>query len=134
MNNSIAEQMTSVKALIVVFSTFVAGVPHRAMAELSYARHSAHGGRERISPRPRHELRMANRICRVSGRVGGWAATTNIARDLKAGDVQPWAEALYQQRVRDMGKDAPRANCLPDPFPYYRSSISPESCRITGWW
>jgi hypothetical protein len=43
----------------------------------------------------------------------------NVARDLSPKDIQPWAEALYQQRVRDMGKDAPRANCLPDPFPYY---------------
>lgn len=43
----------------------------------------------------------------------------NITRDLKPEDIQPWAEALYQQRVRDMGKDAPRANCLPDPFVYY---------------
>jgi len=43
----------------------------------------------------------------------------NVARDLKPSDIQPWAEAIYQQRVRDMGKDAPRANCLPDPFPYY---------------
>ena len=43
----------------------------------------------------------------------------NVARDLGPGDIQPWAEAIYQQRVRDMGKDAPRANCLPDPFPYY---------------
>src|SRR5262249_53510929 len=45
----------------------------------------------------------------------------NVARDLKPGDIQPWAEALYQQRVREMGKDAPRANCLPDPFPYYHA-------------
>jgi len=43
----------------------------------------------------------------------------NIARDLKTSDIQPWAEALYQQRVRDMGLNAPRANCLPDPFVYY---------------
>jgi hypothetical protein len=43
----------------------------------------------------------------------------NVARDLSPRDIQPWAEALYQQRVRDMGKDAPRANCLPDPFAYY---------------
>jgi hypothetical protein len=50
---------------------------------------------------------------------GGGSYDRNVARDLKPGDVQPWAEALYQQRVRDMGKDAPRANCLPDPFPYY---------------
>src|SRR4051794_1619797 len=37
----------------------------------------------------------------------------NIARDLKPADVQPWAEALYQQRVHNMAKDSPRANCLP---------------------
>ncbi len=43
----------------------------------------------------------------------------NIARDLSPRDIQPWAEAVYQQRVRDMGKDAPRATCLPDPFAYY---------------
>jgi hypothetical protein len=43
----------------------------------------------------------------------------NIARDLSPKDIQPWAEALYQQRVRDMAKDAPRATCLPDPVPYY---------------
>lgn len=43
----------------------------------------------------------------------------NIARDLKPADIQPWAEALYQKRVRDLGKDAPRANCQPDPFAYY---------------
>jgi hypothetical protein len=49
--------------------------------------------------------------------MGGY--DRNIARDLSPKDIQPWAEALYQQRVRNMGKDAPRANCLPDPFPYY---------------
>ncbi len=50
---------------------------------------------------------------------GAGSYDRNIARDLKPGDIQPWAEAIYQQRVRDMGKDAPRANCLPDPVPYY---------------
>jgi hypothetical protein len=50
---------------------------------------------------------------------GAGSYDRNVARDLKPSDIQPWAEALYQQRVRDMGKDAPRANCLPDPFPYY---------------
>jgi hypothetical protein len=55
-------------------------------------------------------------IWRGSG-MGGY--DRNIARDLSPKDIQPWAEALYQQRVRDMAKDAPRATCLPDPFPYY---------------
>jgi hypothetical protein len=50
---------------------------------------------------------------------GAGSYDRNIARDLKPADIQPWAEAIYQQRVRDMGKDAPRANCLPDPFAYY---------------
>jgi hypothetical protein len=50
---------------------------------------------------------------------GAGSYDRNVATDLKPSDIQPWAEALYQQRVRDMGKDAPRANCLPDPFPYY---------------
>ena len=50
---------------------------------------------------------------------GGGSYDRNVARDLKPADIQPWAEAIYQQRVRDLGKDAPRAACLPDPFPYY---------------
>jgi len=50
---------------------------------------------------------------------GAGSYDRNIARDLKPSDIQPWAEALYQQRVLAMGKDAPRANCLPDPFTYY---------------
>jgi hypothetical protein len=50
---------------------------------------------------------------------GGGSYDRNVARDLKPSDIQPWAEAIYQQRIRDMGKGAPRANCLPDPFPYY---------------
>jgi hypothetical protein len=50
---------------------------------------------------------------------GAGSYDRNIARDLKPSDIQPWAEAVYQQRVRDMGRNAPRANCLPDPFVYY---------------
>jgi hypothetical protein len=50
---------------------------------------------------------------------GAGSYDRNIARDLKPADILPWAEALYQKRVLDVGKDAPRANCLPDPFVYY---------------
>src|ERR1700733_434542 len=46
---------------------------------------------------------------------GAGSYDRNVARDLSPSDIQPWAEELYQQRVRDMGKNAPRANCLPDP-------------------
>ena len=51
---------------------------------------------------------------------GGGTYERNITRDLKPGDVQPWAEALYQQRILELGKNAPRSNCLPNPFPYYQ--------------
>jgi hypothetical protein len=38
----------------------------------------------------------------------------NIAADLKPEEVQPWAEALYKQRLGDLGKDDPwTAQCLP---------------------
>jgi len=43
----------------------------------------------------------------------------NIAADLKAGDIQPWAEARYQQRILNLGADSPRAHCLPDAPPDY---------------
>ena len=50
---------------------------------------------------------------------GAGSYDRNIARDLRPADIQPWAEALYRQRVLNMGKEAPRASCLPDPFAYY---------------
>ncbi len=37
----------------------------------------------------------------------------NIAADLKPDEVQPWAEALYQQRKKDFGKDSMETKCLP---------------------
>jgi len=37
----------------------------------------------------------------------------NIAQDLKPEDIQPWAEALFLQRVRDARKDDPNSRCLP---------------------
>jgi hypothetical protein len=37
----------------------------------------------------------------------------NIAADLKPGEVQPWAEALVQQRMEDLGKDHMALQCLP---------------------
>jgi hypothetical protein len=37
----------------------------------------------------------------------------NIAADLRAGDVQPWADTLYQQRKKDYGKDSMEVLCLP---------------------
>ncbi len=63
---------------------------------------------------------------------GAGSYDRNIARDLKPSDIQPWAEAIYQQRVRNMGKDAPRANCLPDPFAYYHAVDLARFVQIPG--
>lgn len=43
----------------------------------------------------------------------------NLAADSKPGDVQfqPWAEALYKERVATNGKDHPGAQCLPSGIP-----------------
>src|SRR5207244_2573927 len=38
---------------------------------------------------------------------------TNIAADLKPGEIQPWAEALVQHRAEDLQKDSPGIQCLP---------------------
>lgn len=43
----------------------------------------------------------------------------NIAVDLKPNEIRPSARAVYQQHVRNLGADSPRAHCLPDPPPYY---------------
>ncbi len=64
---------------------------------------------------------MANPTCRAFGAARAGSYDRNIARDLKPAEIQPWAEALYQQRVVNEGKDSPRASCLPDPFVYYHA-------------
>jgi hypothetical protein len=43
----------------------------------------------------------------------------NIAQDLKTEDIQPWAEALFLNRVRDSRKDSPLARCLPVSVPFH---------------
>jgi len=43
----------------------------------------------------------------------------NIAQDLQPGDVKPWAEALFLERLRDSRKDSPLARCLPVSAPYH---------------
>ncbi len=40
--------------------------------------------------------------------------TANVTAALKPSDIQPWAEALYRQRLGDLGRDDPwTAHCLP---------------------
>src|SRR4026209_925518 len=36
-----------------------------------------------------------------------------IAQDLKVEEIQPWAEELFLNRVRDNRKDSPLAKCMP---------------------
>ena len=43
----------------------------------------------------------------------------NIAQDLEPKDIQPWAEALFVQRVKDARKDSPLARCLPVSVPFH---------------
>src|ERR1044071_4735991 len=43
----------------------------------------------------------------------------NIAQDLQPGEVQPWAHALFLQRLLDSRKDSPLARCLPVSVPYH---------------
>jgi Domain of unknown function (DUF3471) len=45
--------------------------------------------------------------------------TQNIAADLKPNEIQPWAQVVYQEHIRNLGADSPRAHCLPDPPAYY---------------
>src|SRR5215211_32531 len=37
----------------------------------------------------------------------------NIAADLKPDEIQPWARALTEQRIEDLGKDYMNVVCLP---------------------
>jgi hypothetical protein len=50
--------------------------------------------------------------------TGLWSMVGNIAvnnvGDLKPSEVQPWAQALVQQRTENFGKDNPRYQCLPE--------------------
>lgn len=39
--------------------------------------------------------------------------------DGKPEDVQPWAEALFLQRVRDARRESPLARCLPVSVPFH---------------
>ena len=50
--------------------------------------------------------------------MAGDTAVGNVAvrkvGDLKPADVQPWAQALVQQRAENFGKDNPHYQCLPE--------------------
>jgi hypothetical protein len=65
--------------------------------------------------------RMADSKPDLSGiwRGAGPLYRFNIAQDLETADIQPWAEELFLQRVRDSRKDSPLAKCLPVSVPFH---------------
>ena len=74
--------------------------------------------------------RKANGQPDLSGiwQVPGIRFLLNIAVDLKDVNVpfQPWAAAIYKERVENFGKDDPNNRCLP--------SITPEKVAVTSPW
>jgi hypothetical protein len=60
--------------------------------------------------------RTADRKPDLSGlwrNQGGDRLYNNIAVDLQPGDVAPWADAIYQKRKLEFGKDSMETRCLP---------------------
>ena len=72
--------------------------------------------------------RKANGQPDLSGiwQVPGLKYLINIAADLKDVPFQPWAAAVYKERVESNSKDDPNARCLP--------SIPPEKIAVTSPW
>ncbi len=72
--------------------------------------------------------RKANGQPDLSGiwQVPGIKYLLNIAVDLKEVPFQPWAAAVYKERVETNGKDDPNNRCLP--------SIIPEKVAVTSPW
>jgi hypothetical protein len=65
-----------------------------------------------VSPAPRTPQGTPD----LSGiwRLDSGAYAGNIVADLKPGEIQPWAAALYDQRMENLGKDDPATfKCLP---------------------
>jgi hypothetical protein len=60
----------------------------------------------------------------------GFGYTGNIAKDLKPGEVsfQPWAEALYKQRVATNSKEDPQGRCVLSGVP--RENVVPYPFKI----
>ncbi len=56
----------------------------------------------------------------------------NLAADMKPSEIplQPWARALYQERIDNNGKDHPGVRCLPSGIPEKTTSpTASRSCR-----
>lgn len=53
-----------------------------------------------------------------AGRAGEYGYDYDVTKNLKPGDVQPWAEAVRLKRVQDFRKDSPLASCMPVSVPF----------------
>jgi hypothetical protein len=53
-----------------------------------------------------------------AGRAGQYGYDYDVAQNLPAGSVTPWAESLRRQRVQDFRKDSPLAQCRPVSIPF----------------
>ena len=67
-----------------------------------------------------------------AGRTGQYGYDFNVAVNLKPGEIQPWAEALRQQRVQDFRKDSPLARCLPVSVPFLNFRGLSQIVEIPG--
>src|SRR5579863_7862355 len=53
-----------------------------------------------------------------AGRAGQYGYDYDVAQNLPAGSVTPWAESVREQRVQDFRKDSPLAQCRPVSIPF----------------
>ena len=54
----------------------------------------------------------------MAGPAGQYGYDYNVAQNLPADSLTPWAQSVRQQRVQDFRKDSPLAHCLPVSVPF----------------
>jgi hypothetical protein len=54
----------------------------------------------------------------MAGPAGQYGYDYNVAQNLPAGALTPWAQTVRQQRVQNFRKDSPLAHCLPVSVPF----------------
>jgi hypothetical protein len=66
----------------------------------------------------------------ISGMWQRRAPDRPLTADLKPGEIQPWAEALVQQRRENLNKDRPSSLCLPSGPAYITFNASGDVVKI----
>lgn len=115
MRNVFARTLFAAAAILIVASTAAAQWPSYSVKNMP----RKPDGKVDLNAPPR---RTADGKVDLSG---FWMPTDpvkhllNLAADMKPGDVplQPWAEALYKERIDNNGKDHPGVRCLPSGIP-----------------